>query len=81
VQNNDLLRTKDDYKDAIEAAIDQRRIAMAQLTKMTLNEFDEKELLAVAHDALASIELARHYRELMKEAFPPTCSCNCHDTP
>ena len=81
MQSNDLFQTKQEYKDAIERAIANRAEALKQIAVLTLEDYDSDALLKLADDTMFSYFDIRRLKQEMKEKFPPTCNCNCHDTP
>ena len=83
MQSNDHSRTKDDYKQMIELALETRRDALQEITRLTLASFSDDAILKQADIALTAYRRVRELKERMRESFPPSCSCNCHedDTP
>jgi hypothetical protein len=81
VQSNDLFLTKQEYKDAIDRALANRQEALKEIATLTLEDYDTDALLKLADQAMFSYFDIRRLKEEMRSKFPPSCNCNCHDTP
>lgn len=72
------MQTKEQYQQAMEELVEKRKKLLSELVEITLQEFDEEELLDVAWGAYECLENVRKLRAEMRTKFPKKCNCNCH---
>lgn len=72
------MQTQEQYQTAIEELVEKRKKLLSEVVEMTLQEFDEDELLDVAWGAYECLENVRKLRAEMRTKFPKKCNCHCH---
>lgn len=71
--------TKQDYKNAIEAALELRKEALQKIVEMTMDDFDDEQICVQADRALYAYRHVRKLKAEMRANFPATCTCQCAD--
>lgn len=71
------MKTREEYKNEIERAAEQRLYALKQITSLTLDEFDNNEIIDWAYQAHEAYRYMTHLKAEMREIYTTQCTCQC----
>lgn len=71
------MKTREEYKNAIESQAEMRLCALKYITQATLDNYDERDILRWANDALTAYRNMTRLKDEMREIYPSQCTCQC----
>jgi hypothetical protein len=71
------MNTREEYKNAIQSQAEMRMFALKYITQATLDDFDERDILRWANEALTAYRNMTRLKEKMREIYSTQCTCQC----